>query len=167
MKTHRIKLPISPADYQNLRPLDKVLISGTLYTARDKAHKRLYSILEANEALPFELDSAAIYYCGPSPAAPDRICGAIGPTTSQRMDIYTPRLLERGLKLMIGKGERSEAVKTAIKAHQAVYLVAIGGAAALLAQFVQKCEIFCWPELGAEAIYKLEVSDFPCYVKDL
>ncbi len=164
MNTHIIKLPISEQDILRFEILDKVLLSGTIYTARDKAHKKLVALIEAGKSLPFDLGSSGIYYCGPSPAAPDKICGAIGPTTSQRMDIYTPKLLERGLKLMIGKGERSIEVQQAIKAHTAVYLVTIGGAAALLAQYVQSCAVFYWPELGAEAIYRLEVKDFPCYV---
>lgn len=164
MKTHIIKLPIKAEDIEQFELLDKVLISGTIYTARDKAHRKLIQQIDDNQSLPFDLGSSGIYYCGPSPAAPSRVCGAIGPTTSQRMDIYTPRLLEHGLKLMIGKGERSDEVKTAIRTHGAVYLVTIGGAAALLSRFVSKCEVFYWPELGAEAIYRLEVKDFPCYV---
>jgi fumarate hydratase subunit beta len=161
---NKIQLPITEQDIQSFEILDKVLISGTIYTARDKAHKKLIAMIEANQSLPFDLAESGIYYCGPSPAAPDKVCGAIGPTTSQRMDPFTPQLLEQGLKLMIGKGERSTELQQAIKAHGAVYLVTIGGAAALLAQYVQKCEVYYWPELGAEAIYRLEVIDFPCYV---
>ncbi len=164
MKTHKLSLPISNSIISTLKKGDKILLSGTLYTARDKAHRRLTELIQQKQELPWNLADSAIFYCGPSPIPEGRICGAIGPTTSVRMDPYTPLLLEHGLKVMIGKGERSIEVQKAIQAHKALYLVATGGVAALLASHVQSFELFLWPELGAEAVYKLEVLDFPCYV---
>ncbi len=134
---------------------------------RDKAHKRLVEMINSGDPLPFDLNGSAIYYCGPAPCPPGKICGSIGPTTSSRMDIYTPALLDLGLKVMIGKGERNSTVIEAIKKHKALYLVTIGGAAALLAQSVISFEVFAWEDLGTEAIYKLVVKDFPAYVKEL
>ena len=164
MKTHKLTLPLSPETIALLSPGDKVLLTGTLYTARDKAHRRLTDLILQGKPLPLPLSEAAIFYCGPSPVPPGKVCGAIGPTTSSRMDAYTPILLEHGLRVMIGKGERSPEVQRAIKEHHALYLVATGGVAAYLATHVTKFELFLWPELGAEAIYRLEVVDFPCYV---
>jgi fumarate hydratase subunit beta len=164
MKTHKFTLPLSPNSIRLLSPGDKVLLSGTLYTARDKAHRRLVDLIRQGKPLPFKLPETAIFYCGPSPIPPGKVCGAIGPTTSSRMDAYTPILLEHGLRIMIGKGERSPEAQAAIKQHSALYLVATGGVAAYLSTHVTKFELFLWPELGAEAIYKMEVADFPCYV---
>lgn len=164
MKTHRLTLPLSTETIAALSPNDKVLLSGTLYTARDKAHRRLVELILNGKPLPFPLAETAIFYCGPSPIPPGKVCGAIGPTTSSRMDAYTPILLEHGLKVIIGKGERSPSVRAAIKQHQALYLVATGGVAACLSMHVTSFELFLWPEFGAEAIYKMEVVDFPCYV---
>ena len=166
MKTHKISLPLSSETILSLSPGDKVLLTGTLYTARDKAHRRLVDLIQQGKPLPLPLSETAIFYCGPSPIPPGKICGAIGPTTSSRMDTYTPTLLEHGLKVMIGKGERSATVKEAIKQHQALYLVATGGVSAYLSTHVTKFELFLWPEFGAEAIYKMEVVDFPCYVSN-
>ena len=166
MKTHKISLPLSSETILSLSPGDKVLLTGTLYTARDKAHRRLVDLIQQGKPLPLPLSETAIFYCGPSPIPPGKICGAIGPTTSSRMDTYTPTLLEHGLKVMIGKGERSATVKEAIKQHQALYLVATGGVSAYLSTHVTKFEPFLWPEFGAEAIYKMEVVDFPCYVSN-
>ena len=151
----------------NLQPGDKVLLTGIIYTARDQAHKRIVEYLQAGRKLPFALQDAAIFYAGPSPVRPGQICGAIGPTTSSRMDKYTPTLLEQGVKVLIGKGERSSEVIASIQANKAVYLVAIGGAAALLSKCVVSMQLIACEDLGAEAVYRLEVKDFPCYVKNL
>ena len=147
--------------------MDKVLLTGVIFTARDMAHKRLCAMIEHGEPLPIELSESVIYYCGPSPTPPGKICGAIGPTTSQRMDKYTPLLIQNGLRVMIGKGERNDMVLDSIHQNRAVYLVTIGGAAALLSRHVLACELFYWEDLGAEAIYRLEVKDLPCYVAAL
>ena len=159
-----ISLPLNELDYSSLKAGMKVYLSGTLYTARDQAHKRIVEYLQSGKQLPFPLQGSAIFYAGPSPAKPGQICGAIGPTTSGRMDKYTPDLLSAGVKVLIGKGERSPAVTQLIRESQAVYMVAVGGAAAFLSQKVKSCTLVCWEDLGTEAIYKLEVADFPCYV---
>ncbi len=164
MNIHRIDLPFSVNSISGLKVGDKVLLSGEILTARDAAHKRIIQILEQGEELPFELPNSTLFYCGPSPSLIGRACGAIGPTTSSRMDIWTPRLMEAGLRVMIGKGERSAEVKESIVRHGGLYLVSIGGAAAYLARRVVSCETFLWPELGAEAIHRLVVKDFPAYV---
>lgn len=157
-------LPLRSEDIANLHVGEKVLLSGDLITARDAAHRRIVELLTLGEQLPFDLAETALFYCGPSPALAGNICGAIGPTTSSRMDMWTPQLLDAGLRVMIGKGERSSEVNEAIKQHGAVYFVAVGGAAALLASKVVSCETLAWPDLGAEAVYKLQVIDFPVYV---
>jgi len=157
-------LPIRREDIANLHVGDKVLLTGDLITARDAAHRRIVETLARGEQLPFDLAKTALFYCGPSPAIGGNICGAIGPTTSSRMDMWTPQLLVAGLRVMIGKGERNSDVNQAIKQHCAVYFVAVGGAAALLASKVVSCETLAWPDLGAEAVYKLQVVDFPVYV---
>ena len=164
MKEIRLILPIYSEEISALNLNDKVLLSGTVYTARDEAHKRMIAILKKGEALPFDLAETAIFYCGPSPAAPGKICGAIGPTTSSRMDPYTPDMLKAGLKVMIGKGDRSVETQQEIKAAGALYLIAIGGISAVLSQSIVSCETFLWEHLGAEAVYKMELKDFPCYV---
>ncbi len=164
MKEIRIKLPLSSEQIKSLNVNDKVLLSGTVYTARDEAHKRMITMLNKGEALPFDLSETAIFYCGPSPAAPDKICGAIGPTTSSRMDPYTPEMLKAGLRVMIGKGDRSVETQKDIKTAGALYLIAIGGISAVLSQSIVSCETFLWEHLGAEAVYKMELKDFPCYV---
>ncbi len=150
-----------------LRTGSKVLLSGEIFTARDKAHARLCAMIANGEALPFDLGDICLFYCGPSPAPQGKICGAIGPTTSARMDPYTPLLLDAGLRCMIGKGDRAAEVCAAIHAHQAVYFAATGGISALLSQSVVSCETYLWQELGTEAIYRLVVKDFPCYVHTL
>ena len=165
MKVYHLKLPYVPACLEGLKSGDKIYLSGEIYTARDQAHRRLIQMIERGEELPFDLGKTAIFYCGPSPRAPGKICGAIGPTTSSRMDALTLPLLEAGLKLMIGKGERSPELMQAIDKHNALYLSAIGGISALLARSVVSCETFLWPELGAEAIYKMQVQDFPAYFR--
>lgn len=141
-----------------------MLLSGTLYTARDAAHKRMTEALEHGEPLPFPIEGAMIYYAGPSPAKPGKVIGAAGPTTSYRMDEFTPRLLDLGLFGMIGKGDRSSRVREAIKSNGVVYFAAVGGAGALIAKSIQKVEVIAFQELGAEAITKLTVKDFPVIV---
>jgi fumarate hydratase subunit beta len=164
MKEIRLYLPIDEQQIKSLQIYDKVLLNGTIYTARDQAHKRLLRLLSAGEPLPLDLSHSAIFYCGPSPAAKGKICGAVGPTTSSRMDPYTDALLAAGLKVMIGKGDRSSATMKAITAAGAVYLIAVGGISAVLSRSIVSCETFLWADLGAEAVYRLEVQDFPCYV---
>ena len=141
-----------------------VRLSGTLLTARDAAHQRLVSSLEAGEAIPVCLDQAVLYYVGPAPARPGRPVGSAGPTTARRMDPYTPCLLAQGVKGMIGKGPRSEQVQRAMRDHGAVYFAAPGGAGALLAQCIVQAEVLAYPELGPEAIHRLEVREFPAVV---
>ena len=141
MREIRLAVPCRREEARAIRAGDRVLLSGTVYTARDAAHRRLLELLERGEKPPFELEGAAIYYCGPAPAPPGRVIGAAGPTTSYRMDAYAPRLIERGLAVMIGKGPRGEAVLEAMRAHGAVYLAAEGGAGALLASCVEECEL--------------------------
>jgi len=159
-----VKLPLTGKAIEDLHAGENVLLSGILYVARDAAHKRLLEALDKGQPLPFEIAGQTIYYMGPSPARPGQVIGAAGPTTSGRMDIYTPRLLEAGLKGMIGKGNRSKAVKEAIIKYKAVYFAAIGGAGALISKSIRKSEIIAYPELGAEALLKLEVDHFPATV---
>jgi len=157
----------SPIDAKTIKELTvgtPVLISGVIYTARDAAHKRLVQALDKREKLPFPLRGQTIYYTGPSPARPGRIIGSAGPTTSTRMDIYTPRLLAAGIRAMIGKGSRSMEVREAMQKYKAVYFVATGGAGALLAQCIKKVEIIAYDDLGPEAIRLLTVENFPAIV---
>lgn len=147
-----------------LRAGDYVYISGTIYTARDAAHKRMYETLEQGGSLPLEMEHNVIYYMGPSPAREGRPIGSAGPTTASRMDKYTPALLDLGLIGMIGKGKRSEAVKEAIVRNGAVYFAAVGGAGALLSKSITRSEVIAYDDLGTEAIRKLEVQDFPVIV---
>jgi fumarate hydratase subunit beta len=151
---------------ESLKAGDQVLISGVIYVGRDAAHKRLVEALDRGDKLPFDLKGQTIYYMGPSPTKPGHVIGSAGPTTSGRMDAYTPRLLAAGLKAMIGKGLRTEAVRKAIREHKAVYFAAVGGAAALIARTIVKSEIIAYEELGPEAILRLEVKDFPAVVID-
>ncbi|MDF2632395.1 MAG: fumarate hydratase [Caproiciproducens sp.] len=146
-----------------LRAGDQILLSGTIYTARDAAHKRLFALLDSGEKLPFELKDASIYYAGPTPAPANLPIGACGPTTSSRMDVFTPRLLDLGLKCMIGKGGRSPEVVEAIRRNNAVYLCAIGGAGALAAKCVRSLEVIAFSDLGCESIKKLQIEDFPLF----
>ncbi|MCF6150125.1 MAG: Fe-S-containing hydro-lyase [Candidatus Kuenenia sp.] len=159
-----INTPLSDAVVEELKIGDKVKISGTLYTARDAAHKRLVNLIDQGKELPFDIKNQIIYYVGPSPAPPGKPIGSCGPTTSYRMDKYAPLLLSLGLKATIGKGGRSGEVVEAMKKYKAVYFVATGGAAALLAQSVKKMEIVAYEDLGTEAIRKLEVENFPAIV---
>lgn len=159
-----IQTPINQNDINNLKIGDSVFISGVIYVARDAAHKRMQEILDRNEELPFELKNNIIYYMGPSPAREGRPIGSAGPTTSGRMDKYAPTLLDLGLKGMIGKGKRSKEVKEAVIRNKAIYFAAIGGAGALLSKAIIKSETIAFEDLGAEAILKLEVKDFPVIV---
>lgn len=143
---------------------DLVELSGVVYTARDQAHKRLVAALAAGEKLPIALTGQTIYYAGPAPGRSGQIIGSIGPTTSSRMDAFTPQLLAAGVRALIGKGDRAGAVVAAIKKNSAVYFVTTGGAAAYLSQFIHRAELIAWPELGPEAIYKLDVKNFPAVV---
>ena len=160
----RLTLPLSEEAIASLRSGESVLLSGTMYVARDSAHKRMIESLDKGQPLPFDITGQTIYYMGPSPARPGQVIGAAGPTTSGRMDPYSPRLMAAGLKSMIGKGMRSASVKEAIKKHRAVYMAAIGGAGALISKTIKKAEVIAYPELGAEAILKIEVEDFPATV---
>ncbi|NLZ38181.1 MAG: Fe-S-containing hydro-lyase [Firmicutes bacterium] len=160
----KLSVPLTTADVLRLKVGDRLLLSGVVYTARDAAHKKLAQLLLQGEKLPIQLAGQIIYYAGPAPARPGRVIGPIGPTTSGRMDVYTPMLLEQGLKACIGKGARSMEVREALCKYKAVYLGATGGAAALLAQTVQQAEVVAYPELGPEAIYRLTVKDFPVIV---
>jgi fumarate hydratase subunit beta len=156
--------PLSDADVASLKAGDRVRISGVLYTARDAAHARLFPLVEQGKPLPIEVRGQIIYYTGPSPARPGAVVGSIGPTTGGRMDKFTPALLELGLKGTIGKGARSQAVKDALRRHTAVYFGAIGGAGAVLSQFVKALEVVAYEDLGTEAIRRLEVEGFPAIV---
>lgn len=160
----RIQAPMSAEDTGKLRAGDYVYITGTIYTARDAAHKRLYEALEKGEELPIDVKNNIIYYMGPSPAREGRPIGSAGPTTASRMDKYTPALLDLGLLGMIGKGKRSDAVKEAIVRNGAVYFAAIGGAGALLSKSIRSSEVIAYDDLGTEAIRKLEVENFPVIV---
>jgi len=160
----RIETPLTEEKVEQLRSGDRVLITGTIYTARDAAHKRLIETMEKGDPLPFELANQIIYYVGPSPAKPGQVIGSAGPTSSYRMDDYTLPLLERGLKGMIGKGEHGETVKAAIPKYKAIYFAAVGGAAALIAKTILASEVIAYEDLGAEAIRKLTVKDFPAIV---
>ena len=160
----KITAPFKTEDLEKLRAGDTVEITGVIYTARDAAHARLIDLIEKGEELPLELEGQVIYYVGPSPAKEGKVIGSAGPTTSYRMDPYAPKLIEKGLKGMIGKGSRSTEVRDAIKKHKAVYFAAVGGAAALIAKSIKKAEIIAYEDLGAEAIRRLEVEDFPTIV---
>lgn len=163
MEQH-IKAPIGAEDAKKLKAGDYVYISGTIYTARDAAHKRMQEALEKGETLPLEMAHNVIYYMGPSPAREGRPIGSAGPTTASRMDKYAPTLLDMGLTGMIGKGRRSDAVKDAIVRNGAVYFAAVGGAGALLSKSILSSEVIAYDDLGTEAIRKLKVKDFPVIV---
>ena len=159
-----IETPVDKKEINSLQIGDFAFISGTIYTARDAAHKRMQEALEKGETLPLELRKKMIYYMGPSPAREGKVIGSAGPTTASRMDRYTPALLDLGLAGMIGKGKRSKEVKEAIIRNKAVYFAAIGGAGALLSKSIIKSEVIAYDDLGTEAIRKLEVKDFPVIV---
>ena len=159
-----ITLPLTRETACALRAGDKCLLTGTVYTARDAAHKRLMERLDAGEELPFDLKGSAIYYVGPTPERPGEVIGSAGPTTSGRMDAYSPRLLDLGQSIMIGKGARNKAVQEAVVRNGGVYLAALGGAGALMAVSVEELEVICWEDLGCEAVRRLQVKDFPLTV---
>ena len=160
----RITAPLTGEDIAKLRAGQHVRFYGTIYTARDAAHKRMIQAAEKGEALPFDLKGQIIYYVGPSPARPGRIIGSAGPTTSMRLDPFTPKLLELGVKMAIGKGGRGPRVQRALRENKAAYCLAIGGAGALLSQSIRKMEVIAYEELGTESIKKLEVDGFPAIV---
>jgi len=162
MKSLTIEQLISGA--AELKTCEKLLLSGTVYTARDAAHKKITELILQNKPLPFELKDSVIYYCGPCPAKPGDVIGSCGPTTSSRMDQHTPLLLSRGVKAFIGKGPRSQEVMEALKSFGAYYFAATGGVAALLSKKVRKAELVAFKELGPEAVYRLEIVDFPLVV---
>ena len=159
-----VRTPLSDADVQSLRAGDRVRISGVIYTARDAAHGRLAPLVERGEALPIDVTGQIIYYTGPSPARPGGVIGSVGPTTASRMDKFTPALLALGLKGTIGKGYRGQPVKDALRHHTGVYFGSIGGAGAVLSQFVTKAEVVAYDDLGTEAIRRLDVDRFPAIV---
>ena len=164
MAEYSLKTPLTEEDVRKLVAGDKVSLSGTVYTARDAAHKCLVELLEQGKELPMSLEGQIIYYVGPAPTPPGKAIGSAGPTTSYRMDPYTPALIENGLKGMIGKGERSEKVVDAMKKHGAVYFAATGGAAALISKRITGAEVIAYEDLGAEAIRELTVENFPVIV---
>ena len=172
-KTVQVKTPLTEETIRALRAGDSVRISGVVYTARDAAHKLLIETLSAGGALPIPFEGQVIYYVGPAPARPGEVIGSAGPTTSTRMDSYTPPLLQQGLKGMIGKGSRSAEVRQGLTTHTAIYFAAVGGAAALIAASIKQVELVAYEDLGTEAIYRLMVEDFPavvandCYGGDL
>ena len=159
-----IKVPVEAGELLELRAGDYVYLTGTIYTARDAAHKRMYEALQRGEKLPLEMKDNVIYYMGPSPAREGRVIGSAGPTTSSRMDKYTPALLELGLKCMIGKGKRSKEVKEAIVNNGAFYFAAVGGAGALLSRAITSSEVIAYEDLGTEAVRKLTVENLPVIV---
>lgn len=162
MKT--IRVPLSEVDVRKLQVGDEVMVQGVVYAARDAAHRKMVETLDNGGSLPFDIEGQMIYYVGPCPAPPGRVIGSAGPTTSGRMDSYAPRLIEKGLRVMIGKGKRDQGVIDAMKLHGAVYLAAVGGAGAYLSKRIVSAEVVAYPELGPEALRKLEFRDFPCIV---
>ena len=163
-KTKKITTPLDIKEIVNLKAGEFVNITGNIYAARDAAHKRFFELIEKGKKLPIDLKGQIIFYAGPTPTKPGHSCGSVGPTTSYRMDPYTPELLERGLKGMIGKGLRSKEVMESIKKNKAIYFAAIGGAAALISRSVKKSEVIAYEDLGAEAVFKFYVKDFPAIV---
>jgi len=166
LSEHRIATPLTDEAVALLRAGDKVLLSGSLLAGRDEAHRRLAELIREGKPLPVSLKGEAIYYVGPTPARPGRVIGSAGPTSSYRMDPYTPALLGLGVKATIGKGQRGPEVRKAMLEQGAVYLAAVGGAGALLARHIEGVETIAWPELGPEALRRMTVRDFPCIVID-
>ncbi len=164
MAEHRITTPLSDETIEKMRAGDRVFITGYLLTARDAAHKKLVDLIKEGKELPIDIRGQIIYYVGPTPARPGKAIGSAGPTTSYRMDSYTPLLHSLGLKGTIGKGSRSQEVKEALKKYKAVYMAAVGGAGALISKSIEAQEVVAYPELGPEAIIRLKVKDFPCIV---
>ena len=159
-----VSLPFAPGEAESLRAGDLVSLSGTLYTGRDQTHRRLEALLDAGQELPVDLSGQLLYYVGPSPAQPGQVIGAAGPTTSYRMDKYTPRLMELGLKATMGKGARSQPVRDAISKHQGLYLAAFGGAGALLSQSIREAKLMAFEDAGPEALFRFTVEGFPAVV---
>ena len=159
-----VRLPLTDETIEKLHAGDHVRLTGVIYTARDAAHKRIIEALDKGEPLPFDIRGQVVYYVGPTPARPGRVIGAAGPTTSMRLNPYTPRLLEHGLKGAIGKGGRDRTVREAFKKHKAVYFLAVGGTGALLSKRVKRAEVVAYDDLGTEAVRRLEVEDFPAIV---
>jgi fumarate hydratase subunit beta len=164
MAEHRIQLPLTEEAVETLRAGDYVYLTGAIYTARDSAHRRMVEALSKGEPLPLDIRGQVIYYVGPTPAKPGSVIGSAGPTTSIRMDPYTPSMLEAGLKGIIGKGGRGPKVREALQKHRAVYFISVGGAGALLAKQVRSLEVVAYEDLGTEAIRRLEVEEFPVVV---
>lgn len=164
MTKKKISLPLTEAAVKELKTGDNVLISGVMYVARDAAHRRMIEALDKEEPLPFDIRGQTVYYMGPTPPKPGEVIGSAGPTTSMRMDAYAPRLLAGGLKGMIGKGARSQAVRDAMMKYKAVYFAAIGGTGALISRSIKKAEVLAYEDLGAEAVRRIEVEDFPAVV---
>jgi fumarate hydratase subunit beta len=164
MAEHNIKTPLTDEDIEKLRIGDSVKLTGVVYTARDAAHKRMVEGLDKGQPLPFDIKGCLVYYVGPSPTKPGNVIGSAGPTTAYRMDPFAPRLMEIGMKGMIAKGKRNDAVKEAMAKHKVVYLGATGGAAALIAKCIKKCDIIAYEDLGPEAVRRLEVEDMPLIV---
>ena len=160
----KVTLPLTDEVLKDLKAGDSLSLTGVIYAARDAVHKRMVEALDQGKPLPFDIKGATIYYMGPTPARPGRIIGSAGPTTSGRMDAYAPRLIAEGLKGMIGKGSRSKAVKDTMVKHKAVYLGAIGGAGALISRGIKKAKVIAYKDLGAEALHRLEVENFPVTV---
>ena len=161
---YELTAPVTREDLAPLRAGDTVLLSGVVYTARDAAHKRMMELLDQGKPLPFPVEGSALYYVGPTPERPGEVIGSAGPTTSGRMDAYSPRLLDLGQAIMIGKGARNGAVKEAVVRNGGVYLAALGGAGALMSASVKALEVICWEDLGCEAVRRLEVEDMPLTV---
>lgn len=164
MEVKRIQTPLTDEVVRELKAGDSILISGIIFSARDAAHKRLVQLLEREDELPVNLKGQIVYYVGPSPARPGRVTGSAGPTTSGRMDLYTPSLLKYGVKGLIGKGSRSDAVRNALQEYKAFYMAATGGAGALLAKRIKEAEVVAYPELGPEAIHRFVVENFPATI---
>ncbi|MCR5150929.1 MAG: FumA C-terminus/TtdB family hydratase beta subunit [Clostridiales bacterium] len=164
MNTYSVNVNDCNFDTEILKAGDMVRLNGTVFTARDAAHKKIFSLINAGKELPFDLKNAAVYYAGPTPNKPGSVIGSCGPTTSGRMDIYTPTLIDMGLKYIIGKGDRSESVYQAIMRNSAVYFCAVGGAGALYSKHIVSCEVIAFEELGCESVKRITVSDFPVFV---
>jgi fumarate hydratase subunit beta len=162
--TKKIQPPLTEADVRSLKAGDEILITGVIYSARDMAHKRLCEVIDAGRELPIPLEGAIIYFVGPTPARPGRVIGAAGPTTSSRMDAFSPKLIAKGLKGMLGKGYRGKEVRDALKKYTAVHLSTIGGAGALLSKHIVAADVIAYEDLGTEAVRKLQVVDFPAVV---
>ena len=160
----KIKIEYLLQNIETFKVGTKIELSGTIYTARDQAHKRLVGLLNDGKDLPIQLENACIYYCGPCPNAPDKIIGSCGPTTSSRMDVYTPKMLDNGVKILIGKGKRSEDVFDSIQKNKAIYLLATGGVGALIAEKVKSFKLIAFEDLGPEAIYEIKIENFPLIV---